>query len=346
MSIRKTGSLSILATAFTLLSLVTQPGFGGAITSANAPPMPPTLPIPGIYRLSCNVNVASFFALDSRTGADLVNVAETDLEYEKLDGQNNFTCIEGCEKLNWRKHSQFPAGVLLPESNKRKYADVRLPTLRLEMVDSNLILFAHVATGHRSWAGNLITSSQTKQIRFGQHEFQAHAETFETIDSSQLRKLRRMAKVMKRELVTSARGSTSILCTMLQPGQLSKAKTQQMMLKAPRAGSLSADEFNDATAIDKITQPFSKFLELARKLDPDHRKAMIAEFKSLRRNNDFLIPLAAKVRETVEQNPSMTGENVWAYIAQLLGIEPMSPSGIVIPTVIPLIIVEQEEVLK
>ena len=47
-------------------------------------------------------------------------------------------------------------------------------------------------------------------------------------------------------------------------------------------------------------------------------------------------------RKAVKTHPKMTDENAWGYIASLLGISPMSPSGVVLPSIVPLLIAEED----
>lgn len=202
-----------------------------------------------------------------------------------------------------------------------------------------------LSSAHRSWTGSIVKNEKETVQDLERDEFYANAATDENVESTEIPKLLKLAKTLNRDVTSSARSNTELRCTVLKPGQVSEAQIDKILALPPAAGTISAREYESATSMSHISQPYENVLKLARNLDPAHRKALIAKFLILRKNIDFLKPVAGKVREAVKAYPQMTAENAWGYIDSLLGISPMSPSGIVLPPMVPLLIAEEDAVV-
>lgn len=344
----------VTLTTLLFTTLLSPQSYGGAITSANAPPPPPPPNIPGLVRLSCTLNISSshvalgrkqnvLAAPEERLGSS----AEALLDFEKEDGSANFKCVEGCDNLTWtRNRSSWPAGEMKPVSKTTGAGQISLPSLNLKMIDAKPFLATRVESAHRSWTGNIVSSKTDSLVPFEGRNFYAEARTDEAIDNERIDELKRLATKTKRTVLSSSQSFTQFRCTVLQPGQMSKAQIYRVQATPPRAGTISAQEYEKATSMDHISQPYKTVLDLARKIDPDHRKAMLAESAIIYRDIEFLKPVAQKVRDTAKAHSDMTAENAWGFIAQLLGISPMSPSGVVLPSIVPLLIAEEEAEAK
>lgn len=347
-----TGSFVALFFTSLLTCFLTPASFGGAITSANAPISPPPPIIPGVIRLTCTLNVATVFHVLGEKDSKM-NVAETLLDYEKADGAAHFECVAGCDNIVWMQNRrEWPMGEVKPISKVTEIGQVPLPRLRMTLDaddKSKLSIETHLESAHRTWTGSIVLGKSETLVLFEPKDFsfQAEARTDENSGSTQhIGELQQLARQTRRAVTTSAWSHTQLWCSILEPGQLSKVQVAKILARPPRAGTISAKEYENATSIRNISQPYVKVLALARKLDPDHRKAILTEFAASRGSLDFLKPVAQKVREAAETNPEMTTEYAWAYIASLLGLHPMSPSGIVIPKMVPFVIAEEDSVTK
>lgn len=343
MELSKKQNAFAFLTTLVVSSLVSPTSHGGAITSANAPPPPPPTVVPGVIRLTCTLSVGNSHELLNVKDYDRRNFAEAFLDFEKADGADYFKCTEGCDPIIWsRNRTEHPSGDVKPVSKVTLTGQIGLPSLRIKLIDSKPFLETRVESAHRSWTGAVITNKNDSLVPFVGREFYAEARTDERVEFEKIEDLKKLANETKRLVASSSRGSTELRCTVIKPGQVSKAQTAKIYAAAPRQGTISSKDYESATSIHHITQPYSTILDLARKLDPDHRKAMIADMTVLRGSLDFMKPIVEKVRDAVATHPKMTGENAWGYIASLLGIHPMSPSGIVLPTIVPLLIAEED----
>jgi hypothetical protein len=332
-----------LVTGLTALTCLvwSGPSHGGGITSANAPEIPPPPKVPGTARLSCEIRlgkIEDFYKPRVGTAGEFSS-QKTTVEYEKREGDMYFSCTDGCESPVWT--SSKPLSPIRLLKIPQKLTDLSLPSLRVELMNGVPYIIAKVKAGHISDSGTLIQAEKEtyRPLNSGRELFFIAETNEETLaDRTQLDEL--YAKT-NRPVKTKIYGYTEVRCERLEPGTLSKTEIARLRAQAPRPGFISANEY-ESKVQGQLKMPFRARLSLALKLDPDHLRALLASSSINKKSElDAIKAILPEVRRILAAYPDLTFENIWAVSTELLKIPAMSPTGIVVGSLIPLVMASE-----
>lgn len=284
---------------------------------------------------------------------------ETAIEYQRQEGSKNFQCVLGCENPVWQqKHRELPASRIALPKGAFHEAEIGFPELSLsENVDVGNVLNAkykvRIVEDNGGFTDTVIEDSTPFTV--GKDNILAGDNKVDYFKGSFSMSSEEKAQWKGRTEIEYSTSSFRLDCYVIGNDLLSHAEIAELLQKPAKEGFISKSAYDESPVtqifndIDKNggNDFFSDALAVARRLDPDHRKASLADLALVGSDKQFLPRLrdsALLLEMTLNDNPNLTNREVAQILSESLGIQfGLNFSSVFAANYIALVMVDEEQ---